>query len=96
VAYRQLATGEVVNDDGLVAMQYTISENNKHVIMEGSGGDYFFTSIHHVNLAWVKRSDMTMLLTIQEKSCNCNNGTYKPAFQLATLANVNIYTTGNM
>jgi hypothetical protein len=96
MTYRQLDTGEVMNEEGLVALQYTISENPKRVIMEGSGSDYFFSPVNHVNLAWVKRSDVPMLLTIKEKSCNCNNGTYKAAFQLATLTNVNIYTTGNM
>ena len=94
--YRQLDNGHVVNEQGLVAMQYIITENPRRVLIERNGHDYFFSPSHHVNLTWVYPEDVPMLLTIQEKGCNCNNGAMKNAFILASLANVNIYTTGNM
>lgn len=96
MAYRQLDNGYVMNEQGLVAMQYTITPNPKRVIMESSGHDYFFSPQHDVNLAWVYPSDVPMLLTIQEKGCHCNNGAMKNAFILASLANVNIYHNGHM
>ena len=95
MSYRQLDNGMVVNEQGLVAMQYIITENPKRVLMQSSGHDYFFSPQHHVNLTWVHPQDVPMLLTIQEKGCNCNNGAMKNAFILASLANVNIFHTGN-
>ncbi len=95
MAYKQLDNGHVVNEQGLVAMQYVITPNPKRVIMESTGHDYFFSPQHDVNLAWVHPSDIPMLLTIQEKGCNCNNSAMKQAFILASLANVHIYHTGN-
>lgn len=94
--YRLLDNGHVVNEHGLVAMQYVITENPRRVVVERSAHDYFFTPVHHVNLTWVHPEDVPMLLTIQEKGCNCNNGAMKQAFILASLANVNIYHTGAM
>ncbi len=85
----------MVDEHGLVAMQYTISPNPKRVIMEGTGHDYFFSPNHDVNMAWVHPEDVPMLLTIQEKGCHCNNGAMKQAFILASLANVNIFHTGS-
>lgn len=93
--YRQLDNGYVVNEQGLIALQYTITQNPRRVVVERSGHDYFFNSINHVNLAWVYPEDVPMLLSIQEKGCNCNNGSMKQAFQIATLANVNIYSTNS-
>lgn len=95
MSYRQLESGHVVNEQGLIALQYIITENPKRVIMESTGHDYFFAPQHHVNLAWVHPQDVPMLLTIQEKGCNCNNGAMKQAFILASLTNVHIYHTGN-
>lgn len=94
--YTQDESGQVVREDGMVAMHYVITQNSKRVILKGNGHDYFFSSQHHVNLAWVYPEDVPTLLSIREKSCKCNNGTMKQAFQLATLVNVNIYHTGNM
>lgn len=95
MSYSQLETGYVVNDAGLVAAQYIITENPKRVVFEATGHDYFFAPQNHVNLAWVYPEDLPALLSIQEKGCNCNNGTMKPAFITASLANVNIYFTGS-
>lgn len=86
----------VVNEHGQVAVQYVITENPKLVQLEDVHRDYFFSPQYHVNLAWVKTEDLQRLLAVKEKSCNCNNGTYKNAFVLASLTNVNIYHTGNM
>lgn len=94
--YRQLDNGYVVhNETGLIALQYTITENPKRVVVERSGHDYFFAPVNHVNMAWVHPEDVPMLLSIREKGCNCNNSAMKQAFQLATLTNVNIYHTNS-
>jgi hypothetical protein len=89
-------TGRVVNEHGHVAVHYIITENSKRVVMDSSHRDYFFNAQNHVNLAWVHPDDVPALLKVQEKSCNCNNGTYKNAFILASLTNVNIFHTGQM
>lgn len=93
--YQQLENGMVVNDAGLIAMQYIITENPKRVILEATAHDYFFAPQYHVNLAWVHPEDVPTLLAIQEKGCNCNNGSMRSAFVAASLANVNIYFTGS-
>lgn len=90
------STGYVINDAGQVAIQYVISPNNKRVIIESTGGDYYFSAKNQVNLAWVNKADVPFLLGVMEKSCNCNNGTYKNAFSPATLTNVNIYDHNSM
>lgn len=89
------ANNRVVNDVGQIAVQYIITENPKLVVFDDVHRDYFFTSQNHVNMAWVLEADLPRLLSAMEKSCNCNNGTYKNAFVLASLANVNIYFTGS-
>lgn len=94
--YSLSADNKVINELGHVAVQYVITENSKRVIVEETGHDYFFTSQYHVNMAWVHPDDLPKLLSVKEKSCNCNNGTYKNAFVLASLVNVNIYHTGSM
>lgn len=94
MAYRQDG-GYVLNDDGKIAVQYVITENPKRVILESTGGDYYFAPQHHVNLAWVSPQDVPALLAVREKGCNCNNTAIKQAFILASLANVNIFTTGS-
>lgn len=86
----------VVAENGHIALQYVISENSKRVIMDQTHHDYFFSAQNHVNMAWVHPDDVPTLLSAMEKSCNCNNGTYKNAFILASLTNVNIYHTGSM
>ena len=94
MVYRQEG-GYVINEDGKIAMTYTISENAKRVILESSGGDYYFAPQHHVNLAWISLADVPALLAVREKGCNCNNTAMKQAFILASLANTNIYYTGS-
>ncbi len=95
MSYIQNSDGIILDDSGKVAIQYVISENGKRVIFEETGHDYTFAPQHHVCLAFVSPEDVSRLLGIREKSCNCNNGTYKNAFQYATLTNVNIWYTGN-
>lgn len=87
---------KVVNEHGQVAVQYVITENSKLVQLEDVHRDYFFSSQNHVNMAWVHPEDLPRLLSAKEKSCSCNNGTYKNAFILASLVNVNIYHTNHM
>lgn len=92
--YSADGNGQVINEYGQIAVQYVITENSKLVVFDDIHRDYFFVSQNHVNMAWVLPDDLPRLLSAMEKSCNCNNGTYKNAFVLASLANVNIYYTG--
>ena len=96
MSYKLNEHGHVVNDDGMVAMQYVINENGKAVEFQGKGYFYVFQTQHHVPLAWVRPEDVPTLLGIQEKGCACNNAAMKQAFVVASLANVNIHHTGNM
>lgn len=81
----------IVNEEGNVAIHYLQWASDRPRFV----GEYAFYPQHSVFLAWVKPQDVPAFLGIVEKSCNCNNGSYKNMFILASLANVNIFYTGN-
>jgi len=85
----------VINAKKQVAMRYTISTNGKTVRIDGTPRYYVFTPKHNVPMAWVDQEDVARLLTVREKSCNCNNGTYKFAFEYCSLINVNMWMFSN-
>lgn len=85
----------VRRNDGTIALQWVINTNGKTVQIDGTNRYYVFVPKNNVVIAWVQEQDLPRLLAHREKSCNCNNGTFKNAFQLAPLINVNIWNYNN-
>ena len=83
------------NDAGQVAMKWTINPNGKTVRIGNTEKYYVFIPKSHVVFAWVDEQDVENLLAVRQKSCNCNNGTYKQAFDLANQIDVNLANCGN-
>ena len=84
----------VVNSKQQVALRWTINTNGKTVRIGDSSKYYVFVPKHNVVMAWVDQEDLVRLLAVREKSCNCNNGTYKNAFEYCSLVNVNLWMFG--
>lgn len=85
----------VQRSNGDVALQWTINTNGKTIRIDGTQQYYVFSPKMNVVMAWVKPEHLPALLNHKEKSCNCNNGTYKNAFVPATLINVNLWMFQN-
>lgn len=85
----------VQRTDGAIALQWVINTNGKTVQISGTDTYYVFIPKMNVVMAWVKPEHVPQLLSHREKTCNCNNGTFKNAFSPATLINVNLWSFGN-
>lgn len=85
----------IKNDQGQIAVKWVLNRPAKTIKMAGSNQYYVFTSKFNIQMAWVNQSDLNGLLVYKEKTCPCNNGTYKNAFTLANLMDVNIWMTGD-
>lgn len=85
----------VQRSDGAVALQWTINTNGKTVQISGTDTYYVFIPKMNVVMAWVRPEHVPQLLAHREKTCNCNNGTFKNAFSMASLINVNLWSFGN-
>jgi hypothetical protein len=83
----------IYNENNQVAIKWVLQR--PPVKVEGSGRVYIFTYRAHVCMAWVEEEDVARLLGVQEKTCNCNHGTYKHAFALANQLDVCLFTTGD-
>lgn len=81
----------VINSAKQVALKWTINPNGKTVKIDGSEKFYVFTPKSHVVMAWVDAQDVDRLLAVRQKTCNCNNGTFKNAFDYANLLDVNLW-----
>jgi len=85
----------VVNNSNQVALKWVINPNGKTVRIGDTQKYYVFQPKLHIVMAWVDASDVDRLLAVHEKTCNCNNGTKKQAFQLANLLDVNLWEFGD-
>lgn len=81
----------IVRNDGRVALKWTINPNGKTVKIDGTDRFYVFQPKSHVVMEWILPEDVARLLAVREKTCNCNNGTYKNAFDYANLLDVNLW-----
>jgi hypothetical protein len=81
----------VINSKGQMALRWTINTNGKTVRIGSSDKYYVFVPKQNVVMAWVDSEDVMRLLAVREKSCNCNNGTFKNAFEPCSLINVNLW-----
>lgn len=85
----------ITNSEGKVAMKWVLNRPSKPVKIDGEDVTYIFTPRHHVWMAWIAPEHVDRLLVFKEKTCNCNNGTYKNAFMLANRIDVNLHLYGD-
>lgn len=81
--------------DGKVALKWVLNRPAKLVKIDGTEIYYTFTPKFNVWMDWVDPEHVQRLLSFQEKTCTCNNGTYRNAFEYANLLDVNVYMTGD-
>ena len=81
-------------DSNQVAMKWVLPRTPQIVKIDGTDRRYLFGAKLHIWLAWVNLEDVARLLGTKAKVCNCNNGTYKLAFELASLLDVQLWETG--
>jgi len=85
----------VINSQNQTALRWTINTNGKTVKIDGTDRYYVFQPKHNIVMAWINNEDVQRLLSVREKSCNCNNGTFKNAFEYCSLVNVNLWMFDN-
>jgi hypothetical protein len=85
----------LTNEAGMVLMKWTLPRPPKLVTIDGTDRVYTFTYRLHVCASFIDPQDVDRLLTVKEKICNCNSGTYKIAFALANLLDYNLFVFGN-
>ena len=81
----------IKNSDGLVAIQH-YSSNPKTVEIHRDKTMYVFVPRLNVSMAWVKEEHVSDLLSFRGKVCCGKKG---QMFYLASLINVNLWTTGD-
>jgi len=77
-----------------VAMKWVLPRNPPTTKIDGTDRYYVFQAKLHIWMAWINQEDVARLLTTKAKVCNCNNGTYKIAFEYASLLDVMLWETG--
>lgn len=85
----------VTNPQGQVALKWTLPRNPPTTKIDGTSRYYVFVPKLNVFLAWVEPEDVPRLLTTKAKVCNCNNGTYRIAFEKASLLDAQLWLTGD-
>ena len=86
----------ITNESGQVAVKWIMRRELTHPVkIDGTNTAYTFVPKMNVWMAWVKPEHVDRLLAHKEKSCNCNNGTYRNAFMLANRLDVNLWVYGN-
>lgn len=82
----------IQRNDGTIAVKWVINPNGKTVQIDGTSQYYVFVPKNHVVLAWVTPEHLDRLLAVRQKTCNCGGGTFKQAFELANMIDVNVWT----
>ena len=83
------------NNAGQIALKWRLSRPAKLVKIDGTDRYYVPTYAHNVALYWINEEDVPRLLGHQEKTCNCNHGTYQQAYMYANEIDVNLHKCGN-
>lgn len=81
----------VTNADGWIALQH---HNSNGRTVQIDTVYYAFTPQHNISLAWVRPEHVDRILAVQDKSCNCGGGRFRPAFFYASQTNVCLWETG--
>lgn len=82
------------NQDGKVAVKWVLQRIPPRDIQVGTNR-YPISSQRNVHLSWVQKSDLNSILNYQMKTCNCNNGTKRNAFALASRLDVGVFEQGD-
>jgi hypothetical protein len=83
------------NEQGQVLMVWTLNRPPKQVLIDGTDRVYVFSYNFNVCASWVDEQDVERMLKVREKTCNCNNGNYRQAFEYANRLNANLWIYGN-
>lgn len=83
------------NSDGWVLMKWTLNRPPKLVKIDGTDRVYTFSYNFHVCAAWIHPEDVNRMLAVREKTCNCNNGNFRQAFEVANEIDHNLWVFGN-
>jgi hypothetical protein len=87
--------GAITNDAGQVALKWILNRPAKTLKIDGTQRYYVPTYQQNVAMYWVEEQDVEKILSIREKTCNCNNGTYQQAIVLANLIDYNLHKCGD-
>lgn len=82
------------NGAGQVALKWILNRPAKPVQIQGTNRYYVPAYQQNVPMIWVNEEDVEKVLSIREKTCNCNNGTWNQAYILANQIDVNLHTCG--
>lgn len=86
--------GAFTNGAGQVAVKWILNRPAKTVKIDGTDRYYAPTYQQNVAMYWIDEQDLNKILSIKEKTCNCNNGTYNFAFVLANQIDINLHKCG--
>lgn len=92
----------ITDPNGNVFMKWALPHRNldpmqKNNVAKITSSDAVHKFSYNWNIcgAWVTPQEAETLLTVKLKICNCNNGTYKPAFVFGSELDKNLFTSGN-
>lgn len=87
--------GAIKNEAGQVALKWILNRPARTLKIDGTNRFYVFAYAQNVPMIWAEPQDVERILAVQEKTCNCNNGTYRQAVVLANEIDVNLHKCGN-
>lgn len=85
---------ELIKRDGKVALRQ-IGTNQRPVPISVGEVVYSASIKNNVWLLWAEEKDLEELLSKRIKGCDCNGGTYKPLYKIASVLDVSVYETGD-
>jgi hypothetical protein len=86
---------EMTNAQGQVLLKWVLPRPPKIVQIAGTDRTYTFSYNFNVCASWVNPEDVSRMLLIKEKTCNCAGGTYKQAFMYCNQLDHNLWLFGN-
>lgn len=84
----------IKNQNGQVAVRWVLQRIPPRDVQVGEH-HYGIASQRNVHLLWANQEDVSRLLDYKMKTCNCNNGTKRNAFILASRLDVGIFEAGD-
>ena len=81
-------------DSNQIALKWVLPRNPQIVKIDGTSRFYSFGSRLHIWMAWIDEIDVPKLLNTKARVCNCQNGTWKIAFECCNLLDVQLWETG--
>lgn len=86
----------VKRSDGRIALKWVLPRPAQTTKIDGTDRYYTFAPPRfNVWMEWVLPEDVDRLLAFKAKTCNCNNGTFRNAFEYANLLDVNLWENGD-